>query len=140
MSDLTFAGRISRRRFALGAAGVVAAAWSGRGWGGAYGIRGRMAPELEVDYWIDAHGAPTRRFKVSEAGGKWVFLKCFQKWCPGCHSHGLPTLKRVADAFADAFEAFFEQMRKARVSRWKETSRKAALEHLEMLESLTTLK
>lgn len=28
-------------------------------------------------------------------------LKCFQDWCPGCHSSGFPALKKFADAFWD---------------------------------------
>ena len=64
----------------------------------AYGIVGKIAPELTVPYWIDQHGQPSS-FSLAEARGKWVFLKCFQNWCPGCHSHGFPALKKVADAF-----------------------------------------
>jgi len=30
-----------------------------------------------------------------------VFIKCFQNWCPGCHRHGFPTLKKVIDAFGN---------------------------------------
>ncbi len=62
-----------------------------------YGIVGRTAPELEIDYWIDRHGNPTS-FSLTEHKGKWVFLKCFQSWCPGCHSHGLPAVKKISDA------------------------------------------
>ncbi len=62
------------------------------------GIEGRAAPELELDYWIDADGKPSS-FSVKESRGKWVFLKCFQNWCPGCHSSGFPTLKAFADEF-----------------------------------------
>lgn len=64
------------------------------------GIEGYYAPELEVDYWIDANGEPTT-FSVTENKGKWVFLKCFQNWCPGCHKHGFPTLKAFSDRFLD---------------------------------------
>jgi len=66
----------------------------------ARGIEGRLAPELQVRYWIDKNGEPSS-FSVLEARGKWVFLKCFQNWCPGCHSSGFPTLKAFADRFAD---------------------------------------
>lgn len=38
---------------------------------------------------------------MSELKGRWVYLKCFQNWCPGCHEHGFPALKKVADAFVD---------------------------------------
>ncbi|MFQ6021865.1 MAG: peroxiredoxin family protein [Acidiferrobacterales bacterium] len=65
-----------------------------------YGILGQQAPELEVDYWIDKDGKPTR-FSVAQARGKWIYLKCFQNWCPGCHAYGFPALKRVADSFYD---------------------------------------
>ena len=64
------------------------------------GILGRQAPELLVPFWIDANGEPSS-FSLAEAKGKWVFLKCFQAWCPGCHSSGFPTLKKVTDAFID---------------------------------------
>lgn len=64
------------------------------------GIKGKMIPEISADYWIDPNGKETD-FSMSEVHNKWVFLKCFQNWCPGCHKHGFPTLKKVADAFAD---------------------------------------
>jgi len=65
-----------------------------------FGILERRAPELEVDYWLDGVGHPSS-FSLADHRGKWIFLECFQKWCPGCHAHGFPTLKKVADAFAD---------------------------------------
>lgn len=65
-----------------------------------YGIKGQMAPELQVDYWIDRNGDSTS-FTLAEHQGKWIFLKCFQSWCPGCHSHGFPALKNISDALAD---------------------------------------
>lgn len=64
-----------------------------------YGIRGRVAPELQVDYWIDENGDPSA-FNLADHEGRWVFLKCFQSWCPGCHSHGFPSLKKISDALA----------------------------------------
>ena len=30
-----------------------------------------------------------------------MFLKCFQNWCPACHSSGFPALKKFSDTFAD---------------------------------------
>ena len=62
------------------------------------GIVGQVAPELEIDSWSDANGEPTT-FSMSKARGKWTFLKCFQYWCPGCHSSGFPTLVAVQEAF-----------------------------------------
>ncbi len=65
-----------------------------------FGILDQLAPELTVSYWIDRDGRPTT-FDLASARGKWVFLKCFQNWCPGCHSHGFPALKKVTDALVD---------------------------------------
>ena len=33
--------------------------------------------------------------------GKWVFLKCFQSWCPGCHSAGFPALQKLVENLSD---------------------------------------
>ncbi|MDJ0831925.1 MAG: redoxin domain-containing protein [Gammaproteobacteria bacterium] len=73
-----------------------------------YGIAGKQAPELKVNYWIDTQGNETEdTFRLSDHQGKWVFLKCFQSWCPGCHSHGLPAVKKISDALADNPEVVF---------------------------------
>lgn len=63
-----------------------------------YGIRQFEAPEIRLDYWINAAGEPAE-FSVHEQKGKWVLLKFFQNWCPGCHKSGFPTLKKFADEF-----------------------------------------
>jgi thiol-disulfide isomerase/thioredoxin len=65
-----------------------------------FGILDQSAPGLTVSYWIDRDGRPTT-FELASVRGKWVFLKCFQNWCPGCHSHGFPALKKIADALVD---------------------------------------
>jgi len=77
---------------ATGLAGKSAIAQTRRG------IEGYEAPELALDYWIDGDGKPSQ-FSVLDSKGKWVFLKCFQNWCPGCHSSGFPTLKAFSDEF-----------------------------------------
>ena len=64
------------------------------------GLKGELAPELEVDYWIDPDGNPGS-FSVKEMEGKWVFLKFFQNGCPGCHSRGFPTLQAFTERFND---------------------------------------
>ncbi len=71
-----------------------------------YGIVGYRAPELEVDYWIDKDGNPTS-FSLAAHQGKWVFLKCFQSWCPGCHSHGFPAVKKISEALAGNPDVIF---------------------------------
>lgn len=62
-------------------------------------IQGQMAPELTVSHWIDGEGKPTKPFSVAEHRGKWVYLKCFQEWCPACHSVGFPNLQKLVEAF-----------------------------------------
>lgn len=92
----------TRRDFLGAAAGLSAALITGASFAAQdkYGIAGRPAPELEVGFWIDASGDSTR-FDLATQRNKWVFLKCFQSWCPGCHSHGFPALKKISDALAD---------------------------------------
>jgi len=74
--------------------GMSASAWAQS----TRGIEGYPAPELELDYWIDGEGESSS-FSIAQSKGKWVFLKCFQNWCPGCHSSGFPTLKAFSDEF-----------------------------------------
>ena len=62
------------------------------------GIVGYQMPPLQAEFWIDGDGNETA-FSMQELENKWVFLKCFQNWCPGCHKYGFPTLKAVYDAF-----------------------------------------
>jgi len=62
------------------------------------GIAGQTAPELHAAFWIDAGGEPTQ-FSLEEQRGSWVHVKCWQSWCPGCHSHGFPALQRMVAAF-----------------------------------------
>lgn len=95
------------RRHAIAIAGMVSASTmvpllsipsSSQAQQSRYGILGHKAPELDIDYWIDGSGKPAN-FSLSEHSGKWVFLKCFQNWCPGCHSSGFPTLQKFSTAF-----------------------------------------
>ena len=65
-----------------------------------YGILGQKAPELQVKTWIDGKGNPTS-FNLADHKGKFVYMKCWQYWCPGCHSHGFPSLVKIKNAFKD---------------------------------------
>lgn len=67
-----------------------------------YGIIGKTAPELEVAEWIDPEGKSAPAFKLSDNKGKYIFMEFWQSWCPGCHSHGFPGLKKISDAFQDS--------------------------------------
>ncbi len=96
---------VSRRKVVktgVAALGAVALGKPGIGPGAdsRFGIVGRRAPELEVGYWIDRFGEPTR-FRLADHEGQWIFLKCWQSWCPGCHSHGFPALQQIAKALGD---------------------------------------
>ena len=52
------------------------------------------APEFHVNNWINSKGNKTEEIKLSDFKGKFKILYCFQSWCPGCHSKGLPDLKK----------------------------------------------
>lgn len=65
------------------------------------GIRGQTAPELEVADWIDGDGNKSEAFSIAANRGKWIYLKCFQEWCPACHSVGFPNLQKLVAAFPD---------------------------------------
>lgn len=56
------------------------------------------APEFEVRDWVDAQGEKTNPIKLSDFDGKFKVIYCFQSWCPGCHSSGLPSLQKMVDA------------------------------------------
>ena len=64
-----------------------------------YGKMGEAAPELMVGKWIDKDGLPREEILLSNYEDKVVVLYCFQAWCPGCHSSGLPTLKKLVNHF-----------------------------------------
>jgi len=60
------------------------------------------APELRVSDWIDEDGAPTDGpVRLADLGAGHRILYCFQHWCPGCHSHGFPTLRYLHDKLGD---------------------------------------
>lgn len=87
---------------ALGAAGIGALGLSGAtNAASKRGITGQMAPPLDISQWIDGNGDSTKAFNVAEHKGKWVYLKCFQHWCPACHSVGFPNLQKLKKAFPD---------------------------------------
>ena len=66
-----------------------------------YGIEGQTAPELTVPLWIDSHGHDTDPIMLSNYTGNFKVIYGFQSWCPGCHSRGLPALKKMVDALSD---------------------------------------
>ena len=59
------------------------------------GIVGQKAPTLQGIEWVKSIGSATPGIEV----GKVNYLFFFQSWCPGCHSHGFPTLQKMVKAF-----------------------------------------
>lgn len=72
-----------------------------------YGITGQLAPELQVGQWVDANGVEIDNISLQDYKGKFKVIYCFQAWCPGCHSRGLPALKEMSDALADNEDVVF---------------------------------
>lgn len=66
----------------------------------------QQAPELRVPWWIDGEGRSMAPLKLSDLGDGFKVIFCFQHWCPGCHSHGFPTLQKLIKALGDRGFAF----------------------------------
>jgi len=66
-----------------------------------YGIEGQKAPELSVPIWIDGAGKDMEPITLKDYEGKFKVIYCFQAWCPGCHSVGLPSLQKMVEALKD---------------------------------------
>ena len=58
------------------------------------------APEFNVKVWVDVNGNKTDQVKLSDFEGKFKVVFCFQSWCPGCHSIGLPNLQKMVEAIS----------------------------------------
>lgn len=63
-----------------------------------FGLLNQAAPELRVPYWIDPDGNERGALTLDQMGDGFKLLFNFQDWCPGCHSRGFPTLKKIVDA------------------------------------------
>ncbi len=71
-----------------------------------YGILGQKAPNWGVGEWYNL-GEGVERIDVSDFRGKIIYLFGFQSWCPGCHSHGFPTLQAVEAHYQDNEDVIF---------------------------------
>lgn len=60
------------------------------------GITGETAPEFQVDAWLDDNDVPRT---IADIEAPVIYLYCFQSWCPGCHSHGFPTMAAVKEHY-----------------------------------------
>lgn len=70
------------------------------------GISGLTAPPLRDVRWADGGGMERKEFFLDELGSGFKILFFFQHACPGCHSHGFPTLVRLVDRLANAGVGF----------------------------------
>ena len=61
-----------------------------------YGIAGQRAPEFRFDTWLNT---PDEKTKIADMDEPVIYLYNFQSWCPGCHSHGFPTMAKVKAHF-----------------------------------------
>ena len=86
---------------------LVAAGWAIEADAGReLGILNQKAPSWNVDQWL---GLPDgeKTLDVADFKGKVLYLYCFQSWCPGCHSHGFPTLQKAIEHFKGDKEVAF---------------------------------
>ena len=92
------------------------------------------APEFMVKDWVDANGNKTEQVKLSDFKGKFKVVFCFQHWCPGCHSVGLPNLHKMVNALKGngnvvfvAIQTVFEGHKENTFARILETQKKYEL-------------
>ena len=57
----------------------------------------RLAPPLLTSGWLNSAGP----LDIPDFRGRVLVIEAFQMLCPGCVSHGLPQVQRVARAFPD---------------------------------------
>lgn len=72
-----------------------------------YGIEGQKAPEFNVPQWVNENGASIEPISLEDYDGKFKVIYCFQAWCPGCHSRGLPALQEMTKALEGNDEVVF---------------------------------
>jgi hypothetical protein len=59
------------------------------------------AKAIGVKHWIDKDGNKIPPIELSDLSGKFKIIFCFQNWCPGCHSNGFPTLKKLINGLQE---------------------------------------
>jgi len=75
-----------------------------------YGIKGHKAEEFKIAKWVDDQGREITPLHLTDFEGKFKVLYCFQSWCPGCHSRGLPALQQIIKALKDKEDVAFIAM------------------------------
>tara|TARA_B100000674_G_scaffold214242_1_gene175610 strand:+ start:602 stop:1150 length:549 start_codon:yes stop_codon:yes gene_type:complete len=100
------------------------------------GIAGKIAPTLRVEHWVDNQGNPlNKKPKIKDYEGKLLYIYCWQYWCPGCHSQGFPTLKKLLKEFGNsehikflAVQTTFEGSQTNTLDKVAQTAQKYGLE------------
>lgn len=64
------------------------------------GIADLPAPPLRDVRWIDGEGNGIEKLSLGDLGSGYRILLFYQHACPGCHSHGFPTLVRLVERLA----------------------------------------
>ena len=67
---------------------------------------GKEAKPWKNINWIDADGNETN-IDYASYKGKVVYILNYQSWCPGCHSIGLPRLKKLISNYNDTNDVSF---------------------------------
>ena len=88
----------SKNRARCVAAGALLAIASAAAAENERGILGKQAPAWSVDQWLNLPPGK-KKVDLQDFHGKVLYLFCFQSWCPGCHSIGFPTLRKVMSRF-----------------------------------------
>ena len=108
------------------------------------GIAGKEAPEWKVDEWISLPEGSKKGPELKDLKGKTVYLYCFQSWCPGCHSKGFPTLKKVNKHFEGdddvvfvVIQTVFEGFPSNTPEKGRVVAKKFGLEHIPFAQSGT---
>ena len=134
-SDMPFTrGALVRRSVRATALMVLTLSISGEALAAVRGILNQQAPSWGVERWVRNPGGDAA-LDVDDFRGRVVYLYCFQSWCPGCHSRGFPTLRKIIDRYADdpevgivAVQTVFEGFDANTPEKAEETAAKYALD------------
>jgi len=97
------------------------------------GIASLRAPPLRNVRWMDGDGTEIEKLSLEDLGRGYRILFFYQHACPGCHSHGFPTLARLVERLAGpdvsfaAIQTVFEDFDVNRFERIREDQQRYGL-------------